>query len=56
MSGTDIAGLRVRKRLSDADRLQIATLKQVSMLPSPFLELIEWMLEHGEKGEQEGYL
>lgn len=56
MSGTDLAGLRVRKRLSDADRLQITTLQQESMLPTPFLELIEWMLEHGEKGEQEGYL
>ncbi|WP_283742956.1 hypothetical protein [Sideroxydans sp. CL21] len=56
MSGTDLAGLHVRKRLSDADRIQIKTLQQESMLPPPFLELIEWMLEHGEKGEQEGYL
>lgn len=56
MSGTDLAGLRVRKRLSDADRLQIVTLQQEPMLPTPFSELIEWMLEHDEKGEQEGYL
>jgi hypothetical protein len=56
MSGTDLAGLRVRKPLSDADRLQIKTLQQESLLPDLFLELIEWMLEHNEKGEQEGYL
>ena len=56
MSETDLAGLRVRKRLSDADRLQIASLQQESMLPAPLLKLMEWMLEHDEKGEQEGYL
>ncbi len=56
MSETDLAGLRVRKRLSDADRLQIATLQQEPVLPAAFFELIAWMLAHGEKGEQEGYL
>ncbi len=56
MSETDLAGLRVHKPLSDADRLQIATLQQEPMLPAPLLKLMEWMLEHDEKGEQEGYL
>jgi hypothetical protein len=56
MSKADLAELHVRKSLSDTDRRQIATLKQESILSTPFLELIEWMLEHGEKGEQEGYL
>jgi hypothetical protein len=56
MSATDLAALRVRKRLLDTDRLLITSLQQESSLPSPFLELIGWMLEHDEKGEQEGYL
>lgn len=56
MAATDLAALRVRKPLTESDRLQIAALQQESMLPAPFLELIEWMLKHGEKGEQEGYL
>ena len=53
---TDLAALRVRKPLTESDRLQIAALQQESMLPAPFLELIKWMLKHDEKGEQEGYL
>jgi hypothetical protein len=56
MSATDLAALHVRKPLSESDRLQIAALQQEAMLSAPFLELLEWMLEHGEKGEQEGYL
>lgn len=56
MEATDLAALHVRKPLTESDRLQLVTLQQESMLPAPFLELIEWMLEHDEKGEQEGYL
>ena len=56
MAATDLAALRVRRPLTESDRLQIAALQQESMLPAPFLELIEWMLKHDEKGEQEGYL
>lgn len=56
MAVIDLAALRVRKPLTESDRLQIAALQQESMLPAPFLELIEWMLKHDEKGEQEGYL
>ena len=56
MAATDLAALRARKPLTESDRLRVAVLQQEPMLPAPFLELIEWMLKHGEKGEQEGYL
>lgn len=56
MSATDLAALRVRKPLSEADRLQLAAIQKTTTLPAPLAELSEWMLEHGEKGEQEGYL
>lgn len=56
MSATDLAALRVRKLLSESDALQLVALQQESALSAPFLGLIEWMLKHGEKGEQEGYL
>lgn len=56
MSATDLAALRVRKPLTAADRLQLAALQQESALPEELAELAGWMLEHGEKGEQEGYL
>ncbi|HLP99107.1 MAG TPA: hypothetical protein VK149_11735 [Sideroxyarcus sp.] len=56
MAYTDLAALRVRKPLTEGDRLQLAALQQEPSLPAPFAELLEWMLKHGEKGEQEGYL
>jgi hypothetical protein len=56
MSAADLAGLRVRKSLSEADRLQLAAIQKTTALPAPLAELSEWMLAHGEKGEQEGYL
>lgn len=56
MSATDLAALRARKPLTEVDRLQIASLRQETALPTQLAELAEWMLEHGEKGEQEGYL
>jgi hypothetical protein len=56
MSATDLAALRVRKLLTEVDRLQLAALRQETVLPTQLSELAEWMLEHGEKGEQEGYL
>lgn len=56
MSATDLAALRVRKLLTEADRLQLTALRQETVLPTQLSELAEWMLEHGEKGEQEGYL
>ncbi len=56
MSATDLAALRVRKPLVEADRFQLTALSQKNVLPMQLAELAEWMLEHGEKGEQEGYL
>lgn len=56
MAASDLAALRVRKPLSEGDKLQLATLRQETSLPSPLAELLEWMLKEGEKGEQEGYL
>ncbi|HEX5362878.1 MAG TPA: hypothetical protein VFW59_01275 [Gallionella sp.] len=56
MAASDLAALRARKLLTEADRLQIAALQQEPALPAPLAELLDWMLEHGEKGEQEGYL
>lgn len=56
MSATDLAALRVRKPLTEVDKLQLASLRQETALPAQLDELVEWMLEHGEKGEQEGYL
>ncbi|MBU0622408.1 MAG: DUF2399 domain-containing protein [Gammaproteobacteria bacterium] len=56
MSVGDLAALRVRKQLTEGDKLQLAALRKKTALPAPFSELLEWMLEHGEKGEQEGYL
>jgi hypothetical protein len=56
MNTSDLAALRVRKPLTVADQLQLASLRQGPALPAPLAELLEWMLGHGEKGEQEGYL
>ncbi|GAB1232125.1 hypothetical protein UT4_05910 [Ferrigenium sp. UT4] len=56
MSATDLASLRARKPLAGGDRLQLASLQQNTALPAILKGLLEWMLEHDEKGEQEGYL
>jgi hypothetical protein len=56
MSASDLASLRVRKPLTEGDKLQLAALQQEPALPAALNELLEWMLEHAEKGEQEGYL
>lgn len=56
MSATDLAALRARKPLTEVDKLQLTGLRQISTLPAQLNELLEWMIEHGEKGEQEGYL
>jgi hypothetical protein len=56
MSAADLAALRVRKPLTEGDKLQLAAMRQEPSLPPPLSELLEWMLKHGEKGEQEGYL
>lgn len=56
MAASDLAALRARKPLSEGDKLQLATLRLDPSLPAALNELLEWMLEHAEKGEQEGYL
>lgn len=56
MAVADLASLRVRKPLTEGDRQQLAALRQNFTLPAQLAELLEWMLEHDEKGEQEGYL
>lgn len=56
MAAADLAALRVRKPLTEGDKLQLAALRQDSIIPALLSELLEWMLEHDEKGEQEGYL
>lgn len=56
MSAADLAALRVRKPLTEADQIRLATLRQECELPAELSGLLEWMLEHAEKGEQEGYL
>ncbi len=56
MTAADLAALRVRKPLTEGDKLQLGTLQLESTLPSALTDLLEWMLKQGEKGEQEGYL
>lgn len=56
MSAGDLATLRARKPLTETDKFQLASLQQEGRLPAQLAELTKWMLEHGEKGEQEGYL
>ncbi|MDD5058087.1 MAG: hypothetical protein PHQ60_09455 [Sideroxydans sp.] len=56
MATSDLAALRVRKPLSDVDRHQLTVMRQENTLSAPLLELLEWMLAHNEKGEQEGFL
>ncbi|MDP2806142.1 MAG: hypothetical protein Q8O24_09405, partial [Gallionellaceae bacterium] len=56
MEASDLASLRVRKPLTEGDKLQLDALRQKHVLPAPLSELLEWMLVQGEKGEQEGYL
>lgn len=56
MTATDLASLRVRKPLTESDKLQLAALQQMPALPASLTGLLEWMLKHDEKGEQEGYL
>ncbi len=56
MAAADLASLRVRKPLTEGDRQQLTTMQQDPALPATLAELLKWMLEQGEKGEQEGYL
>jgi hypothetical protein len=55
MSAADLAGLPRRKPLTERDRQRLDALAAVP-LPAPLPSLAEWMRNHGEKGEQEGFL
>lgn len=54
MSAADLAALPARKPLTEHDRQLLAA--GYDALPAPLAKLAAWMQEHGEKGEQEGYL
>jgi hypothetical protein len=56
MTTADIASLRVRKPLTEVDKAQLAAIRKENVLPASLSELAGWMLDNGEKGEQEGYL
>lgn len=56
MGADDLAQLAVRKPLTEQDHRQLANLLGEHGLHSTLSELAHWMLEHDEKGEQEGYL
>lgn len=55
MAADDLAGLKARQSLTAVDRRLLENQMQRS-LPDSLAELAKWMFEHGEKGEQEGYL
>jgi hypothetical protein len=55
MAADELAGLRSRQPLTAIDRRLLECLKQRA-LPGSLAGLARWMFEHGEKGEQEGYL
>ena len=56
MDADDLSGLTARKALGEPDRQQLESLLMADTLPAMLAELARWMLKHGEKGEQEGYL
>ncbi|MEO1766194.1 DUF2399 domain-containing protein [Thiobacter aerophilum] len=55
MAPADIAALPHRAALTPRDRERLAALDQ-ARLPKQLAALAQWMLAHGEKGEQEGLL
>jgi hypothetical protein len=55
MTADDLASLPARQSLTATDRRLLENLLQRPP-PGRLAELSGWMLEHGEKGEQEGYL
>lgn len=56
MGAYDLGRLSARKPLTEVDRQQLERLLDGHELHAGLAELARWMLEHGEKGEQEGYL
>jgi hypothetical protein len=55
MSPANLAALPQRKPLTERDQQRLAALS-IRPLPAPLGELVEWMRDHDEKGEQEGLL
>lgn len=55
MAVSDLKRLNARAPLSDHDKVVLQQLFTRS-LPAPLQELAQWMLAHGQKGEQEGFL
>jgi hypothetical protein len=55
MDAALLASLPHRQPLTAHDRTRLTVLMDKA-LPSTLAELAQWMLEHGEKGEQEGFL
>lgn len=55
MAPADLAALATRAPLTARDRERLAAL-DTARLPMPLAQLAQWMLSHGEKGEQEGLL
>ncbi len=55
MDIAQLAALRGRLPLTPSDREMLRRLAQ-QRLPAALAQLAGWMIEHGEKGEQEGYL
>jgi hypothetical protein len=56
MGVSELASLNARKPITEHDRQHLVSLIAEHELPSGMTKLAHWMLEHGEKGEQEGYL
>lgn len=55
MGPAELAALATRAPLTARDRERLAAL-DTARLPVPLAQLAQWMLSHGEKGEQEGLL
>ncbi len=55
MAAADLAALPRRLPVCEADKRQIDTLL-ATPLPETLRQLLRWIVEHGEKGEQEGLL
>lgn len=55
MGVSDLEALSARAPLTARDRERLLACASTA-LPAPLAELAQWMLDHGEKGEQEGFL
>lgn len=53
MSAAQLAALPRRRSLTEGYRHRLASVRQQALPDEPLLDLPDWMLDHGEKGEQE---